>query len=174
MLGIQPIEAEYIFGPFSNGKTVVVSKLYELQRLRMSESKIFVAASSNSACDAVVPKFASLGLMVVRAHALSLERETLLRPHFKARRCGKLAEADPLPENYEPIQPTQAAPKQRTIEIDGAEMIQRAESAHEKSVPDQDDDKEGRVIDQNIEDEAVDNGSPEILHHADFLVLFFG
>ena len=98
VLGIQPIEAEYILGPFSSGKTVLVSKLYELQRLRMPESKTFAAAGSNNACDAVVPKFASSGLMVVRAHALSLERKTLLKPYFKARRCGKLAEVDPLSE----------------------------------------------------------------------------
>ena len=52
-------------------------------------------------------------------------------------------------------------------------MIQRAESADEEAVPDQNDDEEGHVIDQIAEDEADDDGSPEILYHANFLALFF-
>ena len=92
--------------------------------LRMPELGTFVAASSTRACDAIVPKFASSELMSARAHALSLERETLLQLYFKARRSGKLAEAGPLPENTEPPQPTQAAQKQRIIKIDGAETTQ--------------------------------------------------
>lgn len=52
----------------------------------MSESKTFIAASSNSACNAVVPKFVDFELIVVRARAISLERETLMKPYFKARR----------------------------------------------------------------------------------------
>ena len=48
-----------ILGPFGSGKTVLVSKLCELQKLRMPESDTFVAASSNSVYDAVVPKFAT-------------------------------------------------------------------------------------------------------------------
>ena len=39
-----------ILGPFGSGK---ISTLCELQKLRMPDSKNFVAASSNSACDAV-------------------------------------------------------------------------------------------------------------------------
>ena len=152
---------------------MLVSKFYELQRLRMPESKTFVAASSKPACDAVVPKFASSGWMVVRAHAFSLERETLLKLYFKAHRAEKLAKYNPLPENYEPPRPTQAAPKQRMIEIDGAETIQEAEPADEEPVPHQKDDEEGHVIDQIAEDEAVDDGSPGKFHHAIFLALFF-
>ena len=64
---------------------MLVSELYELRTLRMPESKTFVAVGSNSACDAVVPKFASSELIVVRVHTLSLERETLLKAYFKAR-----------------------------------------------------------------------------------------
>ena len=86
-----------ILGPSDSGKTVLVNKLCNLQRLRMPDSKTFVAASSNSACNAVVPKFATWDLMVVRAHSLSLERATLMKPYFEARRKGKLGEPDPVP-----------------------------------------------------------------------------
>ena len=75
-----------LLGAFGSGKTVLVSKLCELQKLRMPELGTFIAANSTRACNVVVPKFATLELMVVRAHALSLERETLLKPYFKARR----------------------------------------------------------------------------------------
>ena len=80
------MEAEYLLEAFDSGKTVLVSKLCELQKLRMPESETFVVASSTRACDVVIPKFANSEVMVVRAHALSLECEMLLKPYFKARR----------------------------------------------------------------------------------------
>ena len=106
-----------ILGPFGSGKTVLVSKLCELQKLRLPGSKTFVATHSYSACDAVIPKFAKSELMVVRAHALDTERRSLLEPYFKAKRSGKLAEADPLPEDYEPPVPAQPKPKVSKAEI---------------------------------------------------------
>ena len=71
-----------IEGPFGSGKTLLAAVLCEIRAARDPEAKTFVAASSNSACDAVVPKFTGSKLMVVRAHALSLERDTLLQPYF--------------------------------------------------------------------------------------------
>ena len=66
-------------------------------------------------------------LMVIRAHALSLEPETLLHPYFKARLSGKLVDADRLSKTRKLLQPIQTAPKQRTSETDGSEIIQVAE-----------------------------------------------
>ena len=148
-----------IRGPFGSGKTVLVSKLCELQKLRMPASKTFVAASSDSACDAVIPKFATSDLMVVRAHALSLERETLLKAYFKARRQGKLSEADPVPEGYQRSQAPQAKPKNQTMEIDELEIIQRGESAEDL------DDESGPEEDNNgdISDEMILEASLDIL-----------
>ena len=57
----------------------------------------------------VVPEFTTSDLMVVRAHALSLEPETSLL--FKARRSGKLAEIGPLPESRMRTEPSQAVLK---------------------------------------------------------------
>ena len=93
-----------IHGPFGSGKTVLVALLCELQALRVPKSKTFIACSSNSACDAVVPKFTSgkSKLMVARAHGMSLERESMLKDYHRKQRTGKLREADPLPEDYEP------------------------------------------------------------------------
>lgn len=72
-----------IHGPFGSGKTVLVSALCELQSARDPGSTTLVSASSDSACDAVVSKFANSKLMNVRAHALSLEREYLLKSYFE-------------------------------------------------------------------------------------------
>lgn len=91
-----------IEGPFGSGKTVLVATLCEIQSARNPGSKTFVACSSNSACDAVVPKFAKSKLMIVRAHALSLGRATLLKDYHASQRTGKLKEANPLPGGYEP------------------------------------------------------------------------
>ena len=49
--------------------------------------------------------------MIVRAYSLSLERDTILKPYFKARREGKIAVADPLPVDYERPEATQAVSK---------------------------------------------------------------
>ena len=89
-----------------------------MQKLRMPESKTFVAASSNSACDAVVLNFATSDLMVVRAHALSLERETLMQPYFKAKRKRKVAEVESLSEGYERQGSTQAVLEKPTVEVE--------------------------------------------------------
>ena len=64
------------------------------------ESKNFIAAISNSACDAVLPKFADPELILEKAHALSTERQSLLGPYFEAERDGKNAKADPLPKDH--------------------------------------------------------------------------
>ena len=91
-----------ILGPFGSGK---ISKLCELQKLRMPDSKTSVAASSNSACDAVISKF---NLIVVRAHSLSLERETLLKLYFKLRWEGKLVISNSLSKDCTRLEPIQA------------------------------------------------------------------
>ena len=121
----------------------------------MSESDTFVAASSNSVYDAVVPKFATSELIIVRAHSLSLERGTLLKPYFKARREGKLATADPLSKDCKRSESTQAVSKQRIVEVQRHESISGAYSS------DQNDDEEGHVTDHIAEGEAVDDRSPE-------------
>lgn len=59
-----------IFGSFGSGETVLVFKLCELQKLRMPESKIFVAASLDGACDAVIPKITTSELMIIRRRNL--------------------------------------------------------------------------------------------------------
>ena len=133
----------------------------------MSESDTFVAASSNSVYDAVVPKFATSELIIVRAHSLSLERDTLLKPYFKVRREGKLATADPLSEDCKRSESTQAVSKQRIVEVQRPESISGADSS------DQNDDEEGHVTDQIAEGEAVDDRSPENFYHANRLALFF-
>ena len=51
--------------------------------------------------------------------------------------------------------------------------LKAAESIDEEPVPGQNDKKEGLVIYQIAEDEAVDDGSPVIFYHAVFFALFF-
>ena len=112
-----------IHGPFGSGKTVLVKMLCELQALRVPKSKTFIACSSNSACDAVVPKFMSTNskLMIVRAHGMSLERESLLH-EYHVKRNGKLREADPLPEDYET--PVVVQKIQQEVSTEDAETIE--------------------------------------------------
>ena len=113
-----------IHSPFGSGKTVIVAMLCELQALRVPKSKTFVACSSNSACDAVVPKFTGTEskLMVVRAHGMSLERESLLKDYHVKRRNDKLREADPLPEDYEP--PVVVQKIQKEVSTEDADTIE--------------------------------------------------
>ena len=104
-----------IHGPFGSGKTLLVTLLCEIQSTRQKGSKTYVACSSNSACDAVVAKFPppeETDRMVVRAHPLSLERETVLREYHSKQRNGKLREVDPLPVDYmPPIRPQNKQPE---------------------------------------------------------------
>ena len=134
-----------ILGPFGSGKTVLVSKLCELQKAQKPDSKSFVTASSNSACDAVVPKFQQTELMVVRAHALSLEPETLLEPYFERQRAGILGEADPLPDDYQPLVDPKAARKPEKISVEGGEDFEFAQATDDESVDASDDDSTGKL-----------------------------
>ena len=126
---VQPMEKEYVLGPLGNEKTVSVSKLCKLQELLVPESKTFVAASSNSACDAVVLKFAASDLIVVRAYALCLEREMLMKPYFVAKRKEILVGAGPLPDIHERSESTYVVLRQRTVEFEESGIVQGAESA---------------------------------------------
>lgn len=94
---------------------MLVALLCEIQLTRQKGSKTYVACSSNSACDAVVAKFPrseQTDRMVVRAHPLSLEQETVLKEYHSKQRNGELREADPLPVDYmPPIRPQNEQPK---------------------------------------------------------------
>ncbi|CAF9924435.1 MAG: hypothetical protein ALECFALPRED_002760 [Alectoria fallacina] len=126
-----------IHGPFGSGKTVLVALLCKLQSVRVPGSQTFVACSSNSACDAVVPKFTNSNLMVVRAHALSLERKTLLKDYHAKQRSGELRKADPLPDDYvPPVRPQKVQP---ALEVEGAEMIQGGVDGNEEDTNHPDD-----------------------------------
>ena len=143
-----------IHGPFGSGKTVLVATLCELQATRVPGSKTFVGCSSNSACDAVVPKFANSELMIVRAHALSLERETLLEGYFSKQRSGKLREADPLPDDYVP--PVRSQPAQRAINAEGAETIEAGPVEEEEDL----------VIDPADYHHEIDGGDQDHAEHS--------
>ena len=119
---------------------MLLSKLCELQKIRSPTSKTFVAASSRSACDAVVPKFANTELMVVRAHGLSVERESLHQPYFEAQRTGKLAKGGALPADYEPPVRSQPGQKQQKNDIEGAESIVQVQAADDEPLPKNDND----------------------------------
>ncbi len=122
-----------------------MSKLCELQKAQKPDSKIFVTASSNSACDAVVPKFQQTELMVVRAHALSLERETLLEPYFERQRAGILGKADRLPDDYQPPVDPKAARKPVKISVEGGEDFEFAQATDDESTDASDDDSTGKL-----------------------------
>ncbi len=147
-----------ILGPFGSGKTVLVSKLCELQKAQKPDSKSFVTASSNSACDAVVPKFQQTELMVVRAHALSLERETLLEPYFERQRAGILGEADPLPDDYQPPVDPKAARRPVKISIEGGEDFEFAQATDDESADASDNDSTGKhsLSDHSDEEDGED------------------
>ena len=128
-----------------------------------SGSKTFVACSSNSACDAVVPKLKNSNLMVVRAHALSLEWETLLKDYHAKQRSGKLHKADPLPDDYvPPVRPQKVQP---ALEIEGAEMMQGGVDGHEEDAnqPDDNATQPGYELDGEAEnfDEEPQGGEAE-------------
>ena len=149
-----------IRGSFGSGKTVLVSKLCELQKLLSLTSKTFVAASPKSAYNAVVPKIAHTKLMMVRAHGLSVERKSLLQPYFEAQRTKKIAKADALPADCESPVRSQPPQKRTRYEIEGAESIEQVQAADDEPLSENDNDDSAAPSneridnDRNVEEQA--------------------